>query len=142
MNRGTTKALHNRSSLRRIGLACLQLDPGPYARMGFTAKGFVAPRKNPYLFHFPDGNASIARMLVRSLIPQSAAGTTAEDIVTARVDYGKLDQSRSPVKIRLNSTVVRAKHAGDPASAKEVEVLYSAGKQFYSVRGKAVVMAC
>jgi spermidine dehydrogenase len=124
------------------GFQGLQLDPGPHPRMGFTAKGFVTPRKDPYFFHFPDGNASIARMLVRSLIPQAAAGKTAEDIVTAKLDYSKLDHSESPVKIRLNSTAVRATHVGDPATAKEVEVLYSTGKQVYSVRGKSVVMAC
>jgi len=124
------------------GFKGLKLEHGGYTRMGFTARGFATPRKDPYFFHYPDGNASIARMLVRSLIPQSATGTTAEDIVTAKVDYGKLDGSNSPVKIRLNCTVVRAKHVGDPASAKEVEIIYSSGKQLYTVRGKAVVMAC
>lgn len=124
------------------GFLGLQLEPGPYPRMGFTAKGFATPRKDEYFFHFPDGNASIARMLVRSMIPQSAPGHTAEDIVTAKLDYGKLDHSDSPVKIRLNSTAVRARHLGDPASAKDVEVLYSTGKQVYSVRAKSVVMAC
>ncbi len=124
------------------GFQGLALEPGPYPRMGFTAKGFVTPRKDEYFFHFPDGNASIARMLVRSLIPESAPGRTAEDIVMAKVDYRKLDHSDSPVKIRLNSTVVRARHVGDPASAKEVEVLYSTAKRVYSVRAKAAVMAC
>ncbi len=124
------------------GFNGLKLEPGGYPRMGFTARGFATPRKDPYFFHFPDGNASLARLLVRSLIPGSTTGSTAEDIVTARVDYGKLDGSSSSVKIRLNSTVVRAKHVGDPASAKEVEVSYVAGKQVYNIRGKAVVMAC
>jgi spermidine dehydrogenase len=124
------------------GFQGLQLEPGPYPRMGFTAKGFATPRKDEYFFHFPDGNASIARMLVRSLVPDSISGHTAEDIVTAKMNYGKLDQNGSPVKIRLNSTVVRARHIGDPASAKEVEVQYSTEKRVYTVRSKAVVMAC
>ncbi len=124
------------------GFKGLKLEPGGYPRMGFTARGFATPRKDPYFFHYPDGNASLARLLVRALIPGSTTGSTAEDIVTAKVDYGKLDGSSSAVKIRLNSTVVRAKHVGDPASATQVEVSYVAGKKVYLVRGKAVVMAC
>ncbi len=42
--------------------------------------------------HFPDGNATITRLLVRSLIPDVASGHTQEDIVTARFNYAQLDQ--------------------------------------------------
>jgi len=124
------------------GFKGLNLTPGGHARMGFTARGYSTPRKDPYFFHYPDGNASIARLLVRSLVPGSATGSTAEDIVTAKVDYARLDGASLPVKIRLNSTVVRARHAGDVATAKEVEVSYVTEKKLYSVRGKKVVMAC
>jgi len=55
------------------------------------------------IFHFPDGNASIARLLVRHLIPAVASGDSMEDIVTTRFNYNKLDDSRSPVRLRLNS---------------------------------------
>ena len=34
-----------------------------------------------YFFHFPDGNASIARLLVRSLIPAAIPGTSAADVI-------------------------------------------------------------
>src|SRR5207245_10649168 len=77
-----------------------------------------------YFFHFPDGNASIARLLVRKLIPKAIPGSSATDIVTARANYAKLDQEDSPVRIRLNSTVVRVRHQGDAASAKGVEIAY------------------
>jgi len=60
---------------------------------------------DPYIYHFPDGNASIARLLVRKLIPAVAPGSTMDDIVTARFDYGKLDDASSPVRLRLGSTV-------------------------------------
>jgi spermidine dehydrogenase len=123
------------------GFQGMNIAPGATMRMGFTPRGEATP-KPEYYFHFPDGNASIARMLVRSLIPASSSGRTAEDIVTAKFDYGRLDKSDSPVRIRLSSTVVRARHTGDPASAKEVEVAYVRGKQLYNVRGKGVVMAC
>ena len=96
----------------------------------------------PYIFHFPDGNASIARMLVRSLVPGSAPGNTMEDIVTAHMNYAKLDDAGSNVRIRLNSTAVRARHVGDPRSAKEVEVTYVRGGQAHRVRAAACVLAC
>ena len=123
------------------GFQGMGLDRVPSPRLSFTALGAVTPQK-PYYFHFPDGNASIARMLVRALVPGVAPGKTAEDVVAARFDYSRLDKSDSPVRIRLASTVVRARHLGDPATAKAVEVAYAREKQAYIVRGKAVVMAC
>jgi spermidine dehydrogenase len=131
------------------GFQGLNLEPGPKGgRLSYTARG-AAMEKEEYFFHFPDGNASIARLLVRKLVPAAVPGQTAEDIVTARVDYAKLDAAGSPVRIRLNSTVVRVRHAGDPASAREVEVTYGAAAaggganayKAYTVRARGVVMA-
>ena len=96
----------------------------------------------PYIFHFPDGNASIARMLVRSLVPGVLSGHTMEDIVTARANYARLDDPSSPTRIRLNGTAVRARHIGDPASAKEVEVTYVRGGKARRVRAANCVLAC
>jgi spermidine dehydrogenase len=96
----------------------------------------------PYIFHFPDGNASIARMLVRSLAPGAIPGHTMEDIVTARADYARLDDASSAVRIRLNSTAVKVKHIGDPANAKEVEITYVRGGQARRVRGANCILAC
>jgi spermidine dehydrogenase len=126
------------------GFQGMGLDRTPTGgRLSFTALGAVTPGQAEYTFHFPDGNASIARMLVRSLIPAAIPGHTAEDIVTAGTDYSKLDSSGSPIKIRLSSTVVRVRHLGDPASAKEVEITYATPQgKLSAVRGKAVVMAC
>ncbi len=62
--------------------------------------------EEPYIYHFPDGNASIARLLVRKLIPAVAAGNTMEDVVLAKFDYAKLDKPENPVRIRLNSTAL------------------------------------
>jgi spermidine dehydrogenase len=128
--------------LRFPGFQGMNIAPGPYRRMGFTAMGEATPEKEPYHFHFPDGNASIARALVRALIPETAAGHTAEDIVTAKFDYSKLDHNSSNVRIRLSSTAVRVRHVGDPTSAKEVEVSYAREKKIYAVRAKGAVLAC
>jgi spermidine dehydrogenase len=128
--------------LRFPGFQGMEIAPGPYRRMGFTAMGEATPEKEPFHFHFPDGNASIARALVRELIPDAATGHTGEDIVTARFDYAKLDSSNTPVRIRLSSTAVRVRHAGDPASAKEVEISYAREKKIYNLRAKGTVLAC
>jgi len=123
------------------GFQGMDLDRVPSKGLTFTALGEVTPQEE-FHFHFPDGNASIARMLVRSLVPGSAPGNTAEDIVTASMDYGRLDHVDSAVRIRLNSTAVLARHVGDSASAKQVEVVYGRDQKAYSVRGKAAVLAC
>jgi spermidine dehydrogenase len=123
------------------GFQGMGLDRVPSKGLTFTALGEVTPQEE-FHFHFPDGNASIARMLVRSLVPGSAPGSTAEDIVTAKMDYGRLDHGDSPVRIRLNSTAVLARHVGDSAAAKQVEVVYGRDQKACSVRGKAAVLAC
>jgi spermidine dehydrogenase len=81
-------------------------------------------------------------MLVRSLIPGSASGSTAEDIVTVKMDYSRLDSADSPIRMRLNSTAVQVRHLGDAGSAKQVEVVYGREQKAYSVRGKGAVLAC
>jgi spermidine dehydrogenase len=123
------------------GFSGLGLQPGSAPHTGYTANGY-AGQGGSYTFHFPDGNASIARLLVRDLIPESLPGSSAEDVVTARVDYAKLDRSQSPVRIRLSSTVVRARNAGDPAETSGVEIAYVRGDGVYGVRAKACVLAC
>jgi spermidine dehydrogenase len=100
------------------------------------------PEEEPYIFHFPDGNASLARLLVRSLIPGSIPGSTMEDVVTARAGYARLDQLDSAVRIRLNSTVVQARHMGPRATAREVEIAYVRGDRLHSVRASHCVLAC
>jgi len=96
----------------------------------------------PYIFHFPDGNASIARMLVRALVPGSIPGHTMDDIVTARADYSRLDNPDSAVRIRLNSTVVHVSHSGPVQSAKQVEIAYERGGKLQTLRAKNCVLAC
>ena len=61
------------------GFHGLNLQPGSAPHMGYTAAGYADG--GSYTFHFPDGNASIARLLVRNLIPESVPGDSAEDVV-------------------------------------------------------------
>ena len=92
--------------------------------------------------YLPDGNATITRLLVRSLIPEAISGNSMEDVITAGLDYDRLDRAGSPARIRLNSTVVRVRHLGDPSAAKEVEVTYIRAGQARKVRAGSCVMAC
>ncbi len=98
--------------------------------------------EEPYIHHFPDGVASVARLLVRTLIPAVASGSTMEDVVTAGFNYDKLDLEKAPVRLRLNSTVTHVEHDGDPKSAKQVGVSYVKAGQAYRVKARCCVLAC
>src|SRR5258708_713860 len=123
------------------GFTGLGLERGSAPHTGYTANGY-ADNGGSFTFHFPGGNASIARLLVRDLIPQSVPGNSAEDVVMARIDYARLDRPVSPVRIRLGSTVVRARNVGDPALSSGVEIAYFRGDKVYAVRARACVLAC
>jgi spermidine dehydrogenase len=123
------------------GFDGMKLDPKASGRMSFTARGDATP-KPPYNFHFPDGNASVARLLVRALKAEAMPGKTAADSVLALADYSQLDRPSSPVRIRLSSTAVRVRHIGPVTSARDVEVTYAREKKVYTVRAKGVVLAC
>ena len=96
-------------------------------------------REEPYIFHFPDGNAGVARALVNKLIPDSMSVDTMEAQVKAKVDYNALDLKSSKVRIRLNSSVVKVEHT---SNQKSVNVVYINNGKSYRVVGRHVVMAC
>lgn len=98
--------------------------------------------EEPYIFHFPEGNAGVSRLLVRNLIPGSLPGKTMEDEVLAHLDYNQLDVAANRVRIRLGSPVVRVKHVGSPDTATEVEVAYVQGGELKTVRAKGAIMSC
>jgi hypothetical protein len=120
------------------GFRGLKLEPGSAPYMGYTAAGYADG--GSYTFHFPDGDASLVRLLVRNLIPESLPGTSAEDVVTARLDYARLDRAEAPIRIRLSTTAVRVRHLGDAASANAVEIVYARGWNAF-IRARASVCA-
>ena len=119
------------------GFQGLKLESGEAPRMGFTPAGFAATGGSD-TFHYPDGNASIARLLVRSLIPTALPGRDARDVVTAAADYSKLDRPDSAARIRLNSTVLRVRNVG----SDRVEVVYSRGGSLHRTTARQCVLAC
>ena len=118
------------------GFQDMDLAAGDHPRLSLTAKPNDNP--DPYIFHFPDGNATIARLLVRRLVPGAAAGSTQEDIVEARLDYGALDRPDSLCRIRLNSTAVRVRDGG----AAPASVTYVRDGAETRVHAGHVVLAC
>ena len=126
-------------------IACYEAgdDYGAISYPGFSGMGLEeAGKEEPYIFHFPDGNASVARLLVRKLVPPVVPGTTMEDVVTSHADYGRLDSAGLRTRIRLSSTAVRVDHVGPMESAKEVEIVYVRSGKTESVRAKHCVLAC
>jgi spermidine dehydrogenase len=123
------------------GFQGMDLAKGSIRRMGFTPAGY-ADTGGSFRLHFPDGNATIARLLVRDLIPRAVPGNSVDDVVTARVNYAQLDRSTSRVRLRLNSIAIRARHLGDPKSAGQVEVTYLRGGRAFTARARGTVLAC
>jgi spermidine dehydrogenase len=122
------------------GFKGLKLSRRSIPAMGYTPAGYLETGGSATL-HFPDGNATIARLLVRQLIPSVAPGKGAEDVVTARFDYAQLDQPVSKVRLRLNSMALRVRNVGDPGAASEVEVTYARFGKAYTVRAAGCVLA-
>ena len=126
------------------GFAGLNLEPTPngvLAELAGVQHGRQVEAPGPAV-HFPDGNATVARLLVRYLIPEALPGKTQEDSGAARVNYAVLDKPDQAVRIRLNSTVIHVKNDGDPARAKEVVITYNRGGKLYDVRARGCVIAC
>jgi spermidine dehydrogenase len=116
-------------------------DYGSFSYAGFEGLGFGEPEKEePYIFHFPDGNATVARLLVRELIPGSVPGSSMEDVVTAKADYGQLDAGGNAVRLRLVSTVVNA--AERNGARNGVSVAYVRGGKLKRANGHHCVLAC
>jgi len=104
--------------------------------------GNIFDEKDPYIHHFPDGNATVARLLVKKMIPAVGRGNNAEELVLAKFNYAELDKSSNTARIRLNSTVVNVEHGDEPRNSSDVSVNYINDNKSYQVKGKGVVMAC
>ncbi len=123
------------------GFNGMKLPKGTIPRRGPTPAGYLKYGGSPK-FHFPDGNATFARLLVRRLVPGAIPGHTAEDIVTAGVDYSQLDRRDRPVRIRLSSMVVNVRNLGELSRPSGVEVTYLREGKPTKVRARQCVLAC
>ena len=122
------------------------LEAGIHGAPGFNGLGLKLEEsfsEGSYLFHFPDGNASIARLLVSRLIPAAIPGKQSMNtIVQAQVAYDRLDEPNSSMRIRLSSPVFRVEHDGEPEKGRGVRVSYVRGGKTYAVRARYSILAC
>ena len=128
------------------GFQGMNLEPlsrvGPLAHIGGGQHGRESEwNKGPNIY-FPDGNATVARLLVRAMIPEALPGTTLEDSMMSRLAYDRIDRQGEGARIRLNSTVISVRHLGDPDAAREVEITYVREGKAEKVRADHCVMAC
>jgi spermidine dehydrogenase len=128
------------------GFQGMHLEPlspvGPLAHIGGGQHGRENEWDEGPDIYFPDGNATLARLLVRAMIPDALPGTSLDDSMTSRLAYDRLDRTGSDARIRLNSMVVSARHLGDPDAARGVEITYVRGGKAEKVRADHCVMAC
>lgn len=88
---------------------------------------------------FPDGNASVARLLVQKLIPAVAPNMKGpEDVAIARFDYSALDRESNATRLRLNSTAVGVREV----EGKKVEVDYVQKGKPLQITADHCVLAC
>jgi len=120
-----------------------------YGSPGLTSMGWVtsliskfvmaSAGDSPVAYMFPDGNASVARLLVQKLIPSVAPKMKGfEDVAVARFNYAVLDQQGGPTRLRLNSSVVGVKEVG----SKRVQVDYVQKSKPLRVSASSCILAC
>jgi spermidine dehydrogenase len=91
---------------------------------------------------FPGGNATIARLMLKSLVPGAIYGPhSVEGVCRNRVNFAALDTAGTAVRIRLSSTVVHVEHDGEAGKAGTVSIAYAKKGQLYRVKARSVVMA-
>jgi spermidine dehydrogenase len=87
---------------------------------------------------WPDGNASLVRLMVAKLMPHSAPDVTADNVAIARFDYSALDQVGANTRLRLNSTVI-----GVENTDQGVSVNYASSEgELKQVSTQHSVLAC
>jgi spermidine dehydrogenase len=91
---------------------------------------------------FPGGNTGFARLIVKTLIPESIAGEhSVEDVCRGSVNFDALDRPGTPARIRLGSTVVWVQHEGDAGKSQHVQVVYTKGGKTCRIKARSVIMA-
>jgi spermidine dehydrogenase len=91
---------------------------------------------------FPGGNTTIARLLVKTLIPDAIDGPVGvEGVSRGRVKFEALDVAGAGARIRLSATTVSVRHDGDPAKAEFVSIAYVREGKVFRVKARSAVMA-
>jgi spermidine dehydrogenase len=122
------------------------LEAAEHGQVGFDGLGLHYESRfseGSYTLHFPDGNASVARLILNRLIPSAVPGQQdMNTIVQSKVDYSRLDVDGANMRIRLSSPVVRVLHDGNPETAKTVRIAYMNDDKVRAVRANNCILAC
>jgi spermidine dehydrogenase len=91
---------------------------------------------------FPGGNTTIARLMLKALIPPAIDGPASVEAVTRNaVNFDALDSPNALARIRLTSTVVSIHHDDDPVKSKTVSIAYTLNGKVFRVKARSAVMA-
>jgi spermidine dehydrogenase len=91
---------------------------------------------------FPGGNTTIARLMLKSLIPTAIDGSdNVEGVSRNPVNFSALESPHSSTRVRLSSTAIHVQHDGDPSKAQSVTITYLKEGTLYQVKARSVVMA-
>lgn len=134
-----------------FGLALNQVPASDACHYGFPGiQGVELPTNHdhaelgvldePYVYHFPDGNASLARLLVRSLIPSITTGKTMDDIVLKNFKMQELDLETNTVRIRLGHTVVSVENGSD--GHVDIGIVNNADGSLHRIKARHCTLAC
>jgi spermidine dehydrogenase len=122
------------------------LEAAEHGSIGFNGLGLKLEEsfnEGSFFFHFPDGNASIARLLVSRLVPAALPGPQSMNtIVGARLRYDQLDIDGTSMRIRLSSPVVRVEHQGPAQNAEWVRIAYCNQSKVSAVKARNCILAC
>ena len=91
---------------------------------------------------FPGGNTTIARLMVKALIPSCIDGPATVGAVSRNaVKLGALDTPGAAARMRLSATVVSVHHEGDPAKADSLSIAYAKDGKVFRVKARSAVVA-
>jgi spermidine dehydrogenase len=91
---------------------------------------------------FPGGNTTIARLMLKSLIPAAINGPhSVEGVCQNQVNFAALDAAGAAMRIRLSSTVIHVEHDGEASKADSLSIAYSKKGKLYRVKARSAVMA-
>jgi spermidine dehydrogenase len=115
-------------------------DYDSFTYAGLDNLGLEPVDKEAYVYMFPDGNASIARRLVRSLIPAAIPAASNEAVVATLVRYDQFDVESHAVRLRLKSPAVGVQRESSPGDGVVVD--YVRDGVINRVTARHSVLAC
>lgn len=91
---------------------------------------------------FPGGNATIARLMAKTLIPGAIEGQPdVQSVCRNQFDLSKLDAAENHSRIRLGSTAIHVQHDAEADKSNSVSIVYLKEGKLYRLKARSVVMA-